>query len=151
MALVLSKSVLEQTEPTRTVAMEAKEPVDHDKIVVHKFDIEIEIIPAEDYRKMTERWAELKTKHDLMKKDPDSPMSPEELRELQEPAYKFAGPYIKNIGPLQDESGNSVEFDSVKEALISQPWMQDPIRDAFFAVQNGITVAEHRRRVAKNS
>lgn len=150
MALVLDKKVTEESEVTRTVTMEAKEPKDHDKVVTHKFDVEVEIIERETWDAMNERWGELRAKFERQKKDPDYHMPDEELREFREPLHKIAKPYIRNIGPMTDEAGKALAFDDVKDALFRQTWLDQPIADAFMAVQSGVTVAEYRRRIAKN-
>lgn len=150
MAIVLGKKITEQSDPTRTVTMEAKEPQDQDKVVTHKFDVEVDIIDRETWDTMTERWNVLRAKFDRQKKEPDYQMTDEELREFREPVHRIAKPYIRNIGPLTDEAGNALAFDDVKDALFSQPWLDQPIADAFMAVQHGVTVAEYRRMRTKN-
>lgn len=151
MALVLGRKTLDQEEQTRTVTVEAKEPKDRDKVVPHKLDIEVEIIEREIWDDMQERWSELRAKFDRSQKDRDYQLTDEELREYREPLHKVAKLYIRNIGPLADESGNALAFDDVKNALFKLPWLDQPISDAFMAVQNGVTVAEYRRRREKNS
>jgi hypothetical protein len=151
MTLVLGRKILEQEELTRTVTVDAKEPKERDKVQSHKLDIEVAVMDREAWDQMNDRWVELRAKADREKSDSEYEMSEEEQRELREPMHKIAKPYVRNIGPLADEDGNKLEFDDVKDALFRLTWLDQPIVDAFMAVQNGITVEEYRKRRAKNS
>lgn len=151
MALIIGK------KNTRIIQVEAKEPLDNDKVIVHKFDIEIEIVPRDIWKAMSDRWEELATRLRneevafRMGRDIDDKMSDEEIKEAREPIYRVAAPYIKNIGPLLDENKQPIEFtEAIKDAILEEPWLQQPIADAFMAVQRGLTMADYKKAKTKN-
>ncbi len=136
MALVIGKKT------TRIVPIEAKEPLDGDKVAIHKFDVEIEIIDKDTWKRISERWDELAF---LMRTKPDS-LAEEELIEAREPIHEIARHYIKNISPLLDEAKQPIAFsDEILEAILAEGWLQQPISDAFLAVQRGMTSADYKR------
>lgn len=142
MALVIGE------ENTRIVPIDAKQPVNGDKVLMHHFEVEYDIIGRDEWSIMSARWQELGAR---LVKDPDS-MTDDELAEARMPICQAGARYIRNIGPLLDKNKQPVEFtDAVKDSLLATPWLQQPIGDGFMAVQRGVTVAEYRRIREKNS
>ncbi|GEM_PF-1189673 len=150
MALVVSTEDL-QDEVTRTVSVDVKEPGPGDKIIPHKLDITVEVMDREDWGKLTAKWARLSHLAAKMEREKDFVMDDDDAAEARKPIHEYAEPYIKEIGPITDESGNVIAFSEVvKAALMKKPWIQPGIQDAFLAVQKGITVAEQKKTRAKN-
>lgn len=153
MALVISSNSddLINAKKTRIIQIEAKEPGDKDKFTLHKLDVEYQIIDRDLWKSMSDRWAELNQKALQAGRNNDVVMSDDEIAEMREPLYETAAPYINNIGPLVDENKQPVEFtETIKDALLQQPWLQQPLADGFFAAQRGLTMADFKRLRAKN-
>ena len=136
MALVISKKT------TRSVPIEAKEPLDGDKVLVHRFDVEIEIVDKAIWKGISERWDELSF---LVRTKPES-LSDADLAEARESITVVAAPYIKNITPLLDAQNQPIAFSpEVLDAILAEAWLLQPITDAFMAVQRGLTSAEYKK------
>jgi hypothetical protein len=141
MALVIGK------KESRIIPVEAKEPLDGDKVTLHKFDVEFEIIPRDLWSSMSERWEELAQQ---LRASPDA-MTGDDSKEAREPIWKIAKPYIRAIGPLLDDKKQPMEFTpELLDAILAEPWLQQPIADAFMCVQLGLTNADYRKTRLKN-
>lgn len=150
MGIVLGKKT------SRIVPIVANEVGDGDKVVAHKLEVEIEIIPREEWEAMNKRWNKL---GDLLKQrdlafrlGKELPfMSDEDIEDANQRIYKVAEPYIKDIKGFTNEDGSPAVFcPELRAAALSIEWIRDPIEEAFGAVQRGITVAKYRENRAKN-
>ncbi len=112
---------------TRKSTVEAVEPLDFGKTKVHKFDVELGIIP--------------KTEWEAMFKGETKPGDTDILRMT-----------LKNITGLVDEAEQPQAFDDgVKEAVLEEPWLVSALIDEQLAIQVGKTAAEYKRLKLKNS
>ncbi len=128
---------------TRDIVVEVKEPQANDKYLPHKLTFEFEVVPQKDWQKMLERWQYLAGQQKKEADEPGFKMPPEEVEEAKIPLHEVAAQYLRNLGPLQDEDGNVIEFNgSVREAILDIPWMQQPLVDTFFATQRGLTMGD---------
>lgn len=141
MALVIGE------KQTRTVPCTATEVIDGDKPIEHKFNVTIEIMDPDEFKTMTERWAELQRMSLL---NPEK-MSEDDVKEGRKTILEHAEPFIKDISPLLDADNKPLEFDKLKSRLLKLAHLKVPLTDVFMAVQNGVTVKEYRRMKEKNS
>ncbi len=115
------------SQKTRKLTVEAVEPLDFGKTKVHKFDVELEIIP--------------KTQWEAMFKGDSKPSDSEVLTQT-----------LKDVVGLVDESDNPIAFDDdIKAAMLEEPWLVAALIDQQVAIQVGKTGAEYRRLKLKNS
>lgn len=152
MALVIGPDITAAAPSTRSIIVDAKEPLDGDKFKTHKLTLEFDVIDRDEWEQMEARWNELHEKRVKAEKNPEFIMSDDEIQEAREPIHKIAAPYLNAISPMVDHNGQPLELtDQIKEGLIKTPWLQKPITDGFMAVQRGLTLADYKKLLAKNS
>lgn len=126
MALKISESAIKGDIQTRVVSVDATEPLDQGKIQRHKFSVELEVVPKEEW----ETWMESR------------PKDTEVLNRTLRNAFEI----------INDDTKEDMPFDdTLKQLLIDTPWLFTAIFEQQMALQLGKTSVEYKKLKAKNS
>lgn len=110
---------------TRTVQIDAVEPGDNDKITRHSFTVEYKILSKAEWTA--------------------------ELKDNDRTLIDSISENIVHIDGILDEDGNAVKYsEAVKEAVLAERWLYEPLIDGYLAVQGGKTMADYKKAKAKN-
>jgi len=126
MALKIRESVINGEVQTVVVPVEATEPLDHGKSQQHKFSVELEVVPKEEW----ETWMESK------------PKDTEVLNRTLRNAFEIVNDGTKDDMPFDDK---------LKRLLIDTPWLFIAIFEQQVALQLGKTSDAYKKLKAKNS
>jgi hypothetical protein len=150
MAIVVGKKT------SRTVPIKALEPLNNDKTAEHRFNIDVTVLPSDQWRAITARWEQLgellkREQYALAKGLDFEPLSDDERAEAKAPAIESIKHLITDADlDVENDSGELLAGRIKIDEMVKIPWLAEPMFDAVVAVQGGKTVEAYRKLKQKN-